>query len=126
MVNKSKAFSSFSVDDIVKAREFYTNVLGLTVKEGGMEGILELYIKESNPVIIYPKPNHEPASFTILNFPVPDIEEAVSSLKDKGVIFESYDYKELKTESNNIFRGDGPHIAWFKDPAGNILSIIQE
>ncbi|KAF2519901.1 VOC family protein [Flavobacterium salilacus subsp. salilacus] len=125
MLNNSKAFSGFSVDDTEKAREFYSNILGLTVKEGNM-GILELDIQGSNPIIIYPKANHEPATFTILNFPVPDVEETVAGLKDRGVVFESYDYEELKTDTDNIFRGGGPHIAWFKDPAGNILSIIQE
>lgn len=91
-----------------------------------MEGILELHIKDSIPVIIYPKPNHEAATFTVLNFPVTDIEKTVDELKAKGIKFESYDMENFKTDSDNIFRGGGPHIAWFKDPAGNILSVIQQ
>lgn len=125
MFKETKAFSGYSVDDIAKAKEFYHGILGLDVKDG-MEGILELHIKGSTPVILYPKPNHEPATFTVLNFPVPDIEKAVQQLKNKGVAFESYNMKDLKTDSDNIFRGGGPHIAWFKDPAGNILSVLKE
>ena len=125
MLKDSKAFSGFSVDDTAKARAFYEGTLGLEVKEE-MEGVLELHIKGSNPVIMYPKPNHEPATFTVLNFPVPDIEKAVAALKAKGIQFESYDYEGLTTDADNIFRGGGPHIAWFKDPAGNILSVLQE
>lgn len=125
MLQDSKAFSGFSTNDTAKARAFYQGTLGLEVSEE-MEGVLELHIKGSSPVIIYPKPNHEPATFTVLNFPVPDIEKAVAALKAKGIQFESYDYEDLKTGSDNIFRGGGPLIAWFKDPAGNILSVIQE
>ena len=77
-------------------------------------------------VLVYPKPNHTPASFTILNFPVPEIETAVAQLKERGVTFERYDMPELKTDDKGIFRGGGPLIAWFKDPAGNILSILQD
>lgn len=125
MFKETKAFSGYSVDDTAKAKEFYHGILGLDVKDG-MEGILELHIKGSTPIILYPKPNHEPASFTVLNFPVPDIEKAVQQLKSKGVAFESYNMKDFKTDSDNIFRGGGPHIAWFKDPAGNILSVLQK
>ena len=125
MFKETKAFSGYSVDDTAKAKEFYHGTLGLDVKDG-MEGILELHIKGSTPVILYPKPNHEPATFTVLNFPVPDIEKAVQQLKSKRVAFESYNMKDFKTDSDNIFRSGGPHIAWFKDPAGNILSVLQE
>ncbi len=125
MFKEAKAFSGFSTNDMAAAKDFYGSLLGLKVKEG-MEGILELHIKGSTPVIIYPKPNHETSTFTVLNFPVTDIKKAVEELKNKGVSFESYDMENFKTDSDNIFRGGGPHIAWFKDPAGNILSVIQE
>lgn len=125
MFKDVKAFSGFSANDITAAKTFYQDTLGLVVNDG-MEGILQLHIAGSNPVIIYPKPNHEPATFTVLNFPVPDINKAVADLKAKGVVFESYDLPNFKTDSDNIFRGGGPHIAWFKDPAGNILSVIQQ
>ncbi len=125
MFRDVKAFSSFSVNDIRKAKDFYHDVLGLEVSEG-MEGVLELHIKGGIALILYPKPNHEPATFTVLNFPVQDIEKAVKELKNKGVKFESYNYPELKTDDDNIFRGGGPLIAWFKDPDGNILSVLQD
>jgi predicted enzyme related to lactoylglutathione lyase len=125
MFKDTKAFSGYSVSDTAKAKAFYSDVLGLDARDGEM-GILELHIKGNNPIILYPKPNHEPATFTVLNFPVPDIEKAVKQLKDKGVAFESYDFKDFKTDPDNIFRGGGPLIAWFKDPAGNILSVLEE
>lgn len=126
MLKDSKAFSGFSVDDIPKAKEFYGQTLGLDVSEGQGMGILSLRLAGGNTVIIYPKPNHEPATFTILNFPVPDVDQAVDALKQRGVRFETYDEPELKTDERGIMRGNGPTIAWFKDPAGNILSVIEE
>lgn len=125
MFKDIKAFSSFAVSNIQQAKQFYTDVLGITTKTG-MEGILELHIAGSSPVIIYLNPNHQPATFTVLNFPVEDIVDTVQQLKDKGVVFESYNLQDFKTDSDNIFRGGGPLIAWFKDPAGNILSVMQE
>lgn len=125
MFKNVKAFSGYSVDDTAKAKEFYHGILDLDVKDG-MEGILALHIKGSTPIILYPKPNHEAATFTVLNFPVPDVEKAVAELKAKGIVFENYNMKDFMTDSDDIFRGGGPHIAWFKDPAGNILSVIQE
>jgi len=125
MFKDVKAFSGYSANDIGKATTFYRDILGLTIREG-MEDILELHIAGSTPVIIYPKPNHEPATFTVLNFPVTDIEEAVAQLKGKGVVFESYDEPNFKTDDDDIFHGGGPLIAWFKDPAGNILSVIEK
>lgn len=125
MFKDTKAFSGFSVNDIPKAKEFYSTILGLDVREG-MEGILELHIAGNNPIIVYPKPNHVPATFTVLNFPVPSIEKTMEQLKSKGIVFESYDFPGFKTDNDNIFRGGGPLIAWFKDPAGNIFSVIQE
>jgi predicted enzyme related to lactoylglutathione lyase len=124
MFKHIKAFSGFSVNDIEKAKDFYGSTLGLEVTEG-MMGILQLAIEgNNNKIIIYPKPNHTPASFTILNFPVDNVDEAVNELTAKGVVFEHYDYGRIKTDENGIMRGNGPTIAWFKDPAGNILSVI--
>ncbi len=125
MFKDVKAFSGYSVDDTTKAREFYQGLLGLEVSDD-IEGILQLHIKGCNPIILYPKPNHEPETFTVLNFPAPDVEKAVEKLKGKGIKFESYNYPDLKTDDDNIFRGGGPHIAWFKDPSGNILSVLEE
>lgn len=124
MLKKSNAFSGFSVNDLGKAKEFYSKILGLEVTENKM-GLLELHISGGNKILIYPKPNHEPATFTILNFPVKNIEKAVDDLINAGVRFEQYD-GELKNDEKGIFRGGGPLIAWFKDPAGNILSVIEE
>lgn len=123
MLGKTKPFSSFSVDDLQKAKEFYGKTLGLEVKSEA-EG-LELHFPD-NTIFIYPKKNHVPATFTILNFPVKDIEAAVDDLSKRGVRFEKYEEGELKTDEKGIFRGDGPTIAWFKDPAGNFLSVIEE
>ncbi|HEX9986222.1 MAG TPA: VOC family protein [Thermoanaerobaculia bacterium] len=122
MFGNTRAFSGFSVDDLDKARKFYTETLGLKVVDNPM-GLLELHIAGGIPILIYPKPNHEPATFTILNFPVPDIDAAVDELTRRGVRFEQY--KELETDEKGISRGE-PQIAWFKDPAGNILSVIGE
>lgn len=124
MFKNTKAFSSFSVNDIQKAKEFYSRTLGLEVSE--MYGLLHLHIAGGSKVLIYPKPNHTPATYTILNFPVDNIEEAVKELNKRGVRFEIYDEDELKTDEKGIFRGVGPNIAWFKDPAGNILSVLEE
>jgi predicted enzyme related to lactoylglutathione lyase len=124
MFKHTKAFSGFSANDIQKAKEFYGNVLGLEVTDGKM-GILELHIKDNNPIIIYPKPNHEPATFTILNFPVDDIDKAVDALIEKGIVFEQYG-GDIKTDEKGISRNNGgPNIAWFKDPAGNILCVVE-
>ena len=125
MLKNSKAFSSFSVDDLEKAKDFYQNTLGLDVREGLM-GILELRTLDSSPILIYPKQNHIPASFTVLNFPVESVEDAVGILSNKGVQFEHYDEENLKMDEKGISRSEGPVIAWFKDPAGNILSILEE
>ncbi|HEY8227810.1 MAG TPA: VOC family protein [Pyrinomonadaceae bacterium] len=125
MFKPTEAFSSFSVNNLAKAKEFYRQTLGLEVSETP-EG-LELKLGGRSGVFIYPKPNHEPASFTVLNFPVDDIGEAVASLKGRGVKFEHYELPDIKTDKDGIARGPhGPQIAWFKDPAGNILSILEE
>jgi catechol-2,3-dioxygenase len=124
MLKESKAFSGFSVDDIGKAKEFYSNTLGLDVSPEAM-GLIKINLAGVTAIVVYPKPNHKPATFTILNFPVADIEESVKELSGKGVQFEKYG-EPIKTDENGIFRGGGPLIAWFKDPAGNILSVIQQ
>jgi predicted enzyme related to lactoylglutathione lyase len=124
MFKDTKAFSGFSVNDIKKAKEFYGNTLGLTVKDSAM-GVLELHIEGTSPIIVYPKPDHVPATFTILNFPVAEIEKAVDELTKKGITFEQYE-GQIKTDAKGISRGNGgPNIAWFKDPAGNILSVLE-
>ncbi len=124
MLRDSKAFSGFSANDMGKAKEFYGGTLGLKVSES--HGLLTLHLAGGNNVLIYPKPNHTPATFTVLNFPVDNVDQAVDELSKRGVRFEIYDRPEIKTDKNGIMRGDGPTIAWFKDPAGNILSVIQQ
>jgi catechol 2,3-dioxygenase-like lactoylglutathione lyase family enzyme len=123
MFREAKAFSGFSVNDVGRAKEFYEGTLGLEVSEA--TGVLELHLGSGATVIAYPKDNHEPATFTILNFPVSDVDKAVDELEQRGVSFEKYDFPGLKTDERGIFRGEGPVIAWFKDPAGNILSVIE-
>lgn len=123
MFKETKAFSGFSVNDIKLAKKFYGETLGIEIDENNM-GILTMHLSGGGKVIIYPKPNHVPATFTILNFPVIDIEKVVDELNSKGVIFEKYD--GIIADEKGISRGRGPTIAWFKDPAGNILSVIEE
>lgn len=125
MLTKSPAFSGFSVDDIRKAKEFYGRTLGLEVSES--HGLLTLHLAGGATVLLYPKPNHAPATFTVLNFPVDDVDEAVDALTRRGVRFEIYKEAGLETDERGISRGGGgPTIAWFKDPAGNILSVLDE
>jgi catechol 2,3-dioxygenase-like lactoylglutathione lyase family enzyme len=124
MLKNTKAFSGFSVNDLQKAQEFYGRTLGLDItkeKEG-----LVLHIAGGSKIFIYSKPNHVPATFTILNFPVDNVEEAVAELTKSGVRFEVYSEGALKTDEKGVFRGEGPKIAWFKDPAGNFLSVLEE
>ena len=122
MLGDSKAFSGFAVGDIEKAKEFYGQTLGLEVSESN--GLLTLHLAGDNKVLIYPKPNHTPATFTILNFPVDNVDKAVDELTKRGVRFEIYNQLDIKTNEKGIMRGKGPTIAWFKDPAGNILSVL--
>ena len=124
MLKTTEAFSSFSVNDLRKAKAFYGQMLGLEVSDKP-EG-LELHLAENSTVFMYPKPNHVPATFTVLNFPVENIESTVSDLSRRGVRFEHYDEAEIKTDERGIARTSGPKIAWFKDPAGNILSVLEE
>ncbi len=126
MLKSSHAFSSFSVSDIKKAQEFYQQTLGLTteVTEQG----LDLRLEGGAHVFLYPKPVHVPADFTVLNFPVEDIDASVDALRAAGVVFEQYKGDWIKTDAKGICRsteGKSPNIAWFKDPSGNILSVIQ-
>jgi catechol 2,3-dioxygenase-like lactoylglutathione lyase family enzyme len=120
---KSDAFSGFSVDDIARAKEFYGGTLGLEVPESG--GMLTLRLGGGASVLVYPKRNHSPATFTVLNFPVDDVDDAVRELTGRGVRFEIYSQPDLETDEKGIFRQGGPTIAWFKDPAGNILSVLE-
>jgi catechol-2,3-dioxygenase len=123
MFKNSKAFSSFSVNDIAKARTFYGDVLGLNVTEEN--GMLRVQIAGGNPLLVYPKDNHVPATYTILNFPVANIDQAVDELVRRGVRFERYE--GFNQDEKGIVREDmGPGIAWFTDPAGNILAVIQD
>jgi len=124
MFKNAKAFSSFSVNDLQKAKEFYGQTLGLEVAE--MPEGLELHLAGGGRIFLYPKPNHTPATFTVLNFLVDNIEQGVDKLSQLGVQFEHYDQGDLKTDEKGIARGPGPNIAWFKDPAGNILSVLEE
>ncbi|MFD1212953.1 VOC family protein [Arthrobacter sp. GCM10027362] len=119
-----QAFSGFSVNDTAAARDFYAGTLGLEVAEGPM-GILELTLPGGARVIAYPKENHEPATFTILNFAVDDVEAAVDDLNARGVQTRIYDDPALPTDAKGIMRGHGPDIAWFKDPAGNVLAVLK-
>ena len=124
-LKNSPAFSGFSVDDIAAAKAFYGDTLGLETDIDHEMGILTLKLDGGNYVLLYPKADHQPATFTVLNFPVDDIDEAVKSLTDRGIKFEQY--PDLKTDENGISREDGgPNIAWFKDPAGNILSVLEK
>jgi predicted enzyme related to lactoylglutathione lyase len=126
MFKDTRAYSSFSVDDSGKAKAFYGQALGLDVAERAeLQGLLELRIAGGGRIIVYPKPDHRPATFTILNFSVDDIDKAVDELARRGVRFERYE-GDIKTDAKGISRGHGPQIAWFKDPAGNILSVLQE
>ena len=123
MLKESKAFSGFSANDIPKAKDFYGQTLGLEVSED--HGLLTLHLAGGHKVLVYPKPNHVPATFTVLNFPVKNVDQAVDELKKRGVRFEIYNLPDLKTDEKGIMRGKGPTIAWFKDPAGNILSVLE-
>jgi catechol 2,3-dioxygenase-like lactoylglutathione lyase family enzyme len=121
MFKDSHAFSGFSSNDIAKSKEFFGGTLGLEVTEEN--GMLTLHLAGGGNVLIYPKENHEPATFTVLNFPVDDIDKAVDNLTNAGVTFERYD--GMGQDPRGIMRDNGPAIAWFKDPAGNILSVLE-
>ncbi len=120
MFENTRAFSGFAVDDIAKAKQFYGDTLGLKVSE--THGMLQLHIAGDRDTLVYPKEGHAPASYTILNFPVENIDAAVAELEGLGITFERFD----GVDDKGVFRLGGPLIAWFKDPAGNILSVLQE
>jgi predicted enzyme related to lactoylglutathione lyase len=124
MFRDTEAFSSFAVDDLARAKRFYGETLGLRVTEEdrGM-ALLQLHVGGGTPVLVYPKPGHEPASFTVLNLPVEDVEAAVDELVARGVEFERYE--GAPQDDKGIMRGNGPDIAWFTDPAGNVVSVIK-
>jgi predicted enzyme related to lactoylglutathione lyase len=122
MFETTKAFSGFAVDDIEEAKRFYSETLGLKVTEE--HGLLTLHIAGDRPTLVYPRPGHEPAAYTILNFPVDDIDAAVDALVERGI--EILRYEGMDQDERGVMRGGGPYIAWFTDPAGNILSVLQE
>ena len=122
MFENTRAFSGFAVDDVQKARDFYGETLGLKTSEE--HGLLTLHLAGDRDTLIYQKPDYTPATYTILNFLVDDIDRAVDELAKRGVQFERYD--GFEQDEKGIFRDEGPYIAWFKDPAGNILSVLQE
>ena len=124
MLTDSKAFSGFSVNDVSQARTFYADTLGLRVSEDN--GMLTLHLAGDRDILVYPKDDHTPASFTILNFPVNDVEAAVDELTNRGISFERYPDMEADMDEKGVFHGGGPLIAWFTDPAGNVLSVIQD
>jgi catechol 2,3-dioxygenase-like lactoylglutathione lyase family enzyme len=122
MFTDTHAFTSFAVPDLEEARRFYGETLGLKTSEGP-EGVLELDIAGGSTVLIYPKPDHAPATYTVLNFPVEDLEQAVDALAERGVTFERYE--GFEQDERGIARAAGPAIAWVRDPAGNILSVLK-
>jgi catechol 2,3-dioxygenase-like lactoylglutathione lyase family enzyme len=124
MLANSKAFSGFAVDDLDKARAFYADTLGLKVEPIEGAPLMTLQLAGDRPTLIYAKPDHTPADYTILNFPVEDIDAAVEELAARGVTFERYD--GVKQDDNGVMREQGPPIAWFKDPAGNVLSVLEQ
>ena len=125
MLADSPAFSGFSVDDLEAARRFYDEVLGLSTSDPGMGGVMQLHLGGGKHVVVYAKgPGHVPATFTVLNFPVADVEKAVDALAERGVEF--LRYEQPPTDEKGIMRAGGPLIAWFTDPAGNILSVLQD
>ena len=123
MIDPTQAFHGFAVPDIDAARAFYTDVLGIEVTEES--GMLQLHVGGGTPTLVYPKPDHQPATYTVLNFPVPDVEAAVDDLTARGVGFERYQGTPVETDEKGVFRGGGPLIAWFTDPAGNVMSVIE-
>src|SRR5664279_278124 len=124
MFEKTKAFSGFAVDDVPRAQEFYEGTLGLRVSE--RNGMLTLHLAGDRDTLVYPKPGHQPATYTILNFPVEDIEPVVEELTARGVVFERYQGTPMETDEKGILREGGPLIAWFSDPAGNILAVLEQ
>lgn len=125
MLTDSPAFGGFSVHDGDAARRFYADTLGLRTEDGDW-GMFTLRLAGDRDTLVYPSPTHAPASYTVLNFPVPDIEAAVDEPTSRGVVFERYDGPQMSTDDRGINRSGGPLIAWFKDPSGNVLSVIEQ
>jgi predicted enzyme related to lactoylglutathione lyase len=127
MLKVKDAFSTIAVPDLDAARDFYGKKLGIDVSTEPDMGMLELHVGQGAPVTVYPKPDHKPAVFTVLNFVVDDIDAAVSQLNEAGITMQRYDVDGgMKADDKGIYRGEGPAIAWFTDPAGNILSVIEQ
>ena len=124
MLENSEAFSGIAVKDLEESRRFFGETLGLQVDDGEM-GMLVLRTGSGRPVLLYPKPDHVPATFTVLNFPVDDVAATVAGLTERGVRFEHYEGTPVQTDDDGVFRGGGPLIAWFTDPSGNVMSVIQ-
>ena len=123
MLTDSAAFSGFAVPDVQAARQFYADTLGLRVRvDEAMGGMLTLHLGGGTKVLVYPKPDHVPATYTVLNFPVDDVEKAVDELTGRGVRFERYE--GFDQDEKGIARGQGPDIAWFTDPAGNVMAVL--
>ncbi|WP_295790491.1 VOC family protein [uncultured Microbacterium sp.] len=125
MFHTDGAFCGFAVDDLDAARHFYGDTLGLEVEVLDDSGFLALHLASGGRVLVYGKPHHEPASFTVLNFPVDDVEAAVDDLRARGVQTKIYDDADFPTDSRGIMREGGPLIAWFRDPAGNVLAVLE-
>jgi len=127
ILTKAPVFASFAVKDLDAAREFYARKLGLDVREDKEMGIFEIHSPDKSHVLVYPKPDHQPATFTVLNLQVRDIDEIVDSMTSTGIKFEHYDTADMKTDAKGVVRGDkgGPSIAWFRDPSGNIVSVME-
>jgi predicted enzyme related to lactoylglutathione lyase len=126
MLQDSKAFSGFSVDDLDAAKRFYGKTLGLGVEDGPM-GTMDIVVGGGTRILVYPKKNHQPATYTVLNFPVSNIDQTVDQLTKAGIKMERYDgmMGNAKADEKGVYRGEGPAIAWFKDPAGNVLSVME-
>jgi catechol-2,3-dioxygenase len=126
MLKNNRVFTSYSVKDLAEAKKFYQQTLGLNVSESPM-GILELNVNDGNQIWLYPKPDHQPATYTVLNFTVDDLDETVNQLNQSGIRLEQYHNQYINTDSKGIFSDDqGPRIGWFKDPSGNIISVIDQ
>jgi catechol 2,3-dioxygenase-like lactoylglutathione lyase family enzyme len=124
VLTDSPAFSGFSVNDLETARRFYEETLGLRTSDAGMDDLMQLHLGGDTNVLVYAKADHTPATYTVLNFPVPDVDKAVDDLTARGVRFEHY--ADLGTDEKGIARNGGPQIAWFTDPAGNVFSVLQQ
>ena len=127
LLTNAPVFASFAVKDLEAAREFYARRLGLDVREDNQMGIFEIHSPDKSRVLVYPKPDHQPATFTVLNLQVPDIDQIVDSMTATGIKFEHYDTDSMKTDAKGVVRGEnnGPSIAWFRDPSGNIVSVME-